>query len=183
MLNSLIEALTETPVEYAASTTAEFKLIPLQNTAINRDGTEELVVRQNSFLHVTTVTSVVNAGNGDELFTSKTGDEDRYNESIREWGMKAKTADDTYLFHLVEEDRRGQCCFLHEEIWLDECFNGILQKYGADECKRILGGESHVRRKNQIQDSPKIAACLQGLSLTTTLPLRRRDNHLQAPPR
>ena len=85
MLNSLIEALTETPVEYAASTTAEFKLILFQNTAINRDGIEELVVRKNSFLHETAATSVMNAGNGDELFTLKTGDKDGYNGSIREW--------------------------------------------------------------------------------------------------
>ena len=83
VLNGLIEALTETPIEYATSTTAEFKLIPFQNTAINRDGIEELVVRQNSFLHVTTATSVVNVGKGDELFTLTTGDDDRYDGSIR----------------------------------------------------------------------------------------------------
>ena len=72
VLNGLIEALTETPTKYATSTTAEFKFTPLQNTAINRDGIEELVVCQNYFLHVTTSTSVVNVVKGGELFTSKT---------------------------------------------------------------------------------------------------------------
>jgi len=84
VLNGLIEALMETPPEYATSTTAEFKLIPFQITAINRDGIEELEVRQNSFLHVTAATSVVNVGKGGELFTSKTGDKDGYDRSIRE---------------------------------------------------------------------------------------------------
>ena len=95
ILNSLIEVITETLTELATSTTAEFKLIPFQNTAINRDGIQELGVRQNSFLHVTTATSVINGGSGDDLFESKTEEEDRYDGSIREWAMKAKTADNT----------------------------------------------------------------------------------------
>ena len=78
VLNGLIEALTETPPEYATSTTAEFKSIPFQNTVINRYGIGELVVRQNYFLHETTATSVVNVGKGDEIFKSKMGNEDRY---------------------------------------------------------------------------------------------------------
>ena len=138
---------------------------------------------------MTAATSIVNAGNGDELFTSKTEDEDRYDGSIREWAMKAKTVDNTYLFHSVKEGHRGQCYFLHEatqkeeaEQWIDKCFNGLLQQHGADECKHILGGDSHVRRENQVWDSPKILSHLQGINLTETLPLRRRDDHLQAHP-
>ena len=102
--------------------------------------------------------------------------------------MNAKTADDTYLFHSVEEGRRGQCYFFHEETrkkeaeqWLNRCFNGILQEHRADACKRVLGEEAHVRRENQVRDSPKIAAYLQGLNLTTTLPLRAREDRLQVP--
>ena len=38
-----------------------------------------------------------------------------------------------------------------------------------------------MRRENQVRDSPKIAAYLQGLNLTAPLSLRRRDDHLQAP--
>ena len=60
------------------------------------------MVRQNSFLHVTTATVVVNGGNGDELFEAEKEEEYRYDGSIREWAMKAKTTDDTYLFHSVE---------------------------------------------------------------------------------
>ena len=97
---------------------------------------------------MTTATSVVNVGKGGEIFTLKMGNEDGYDGSIREWAMNAKTADDTYLFHSVEEGRRGQCYFLHEETrkeeaeqWLDRCFNGILQEHGVDACKRILGGK------------------------------------------
>ena len=83
MLNGLIEALTETLTEFATSTTAEFKLVTFQNAAINRDGIEELVVRQNSFLHVTTAESVINGGNGDEQFESKTEGEEGYDGSIK----------------------------------------------------------------------------------------------------
>ena len=82
VLHGLIEALTDTLTEFATSTTTVFKLIPFQNTAINRDGIEELVVRQNSFLHVTTATSVVNRSNGDEIIESKTEEEDGYDGSI-----------------------------------------------------------------------------------------------------
>ena len=53
------------------------------------------MVRQNSFLYVTTATSIVNVGKGGEMFTSKMGNEDGYDGSIREWAMNAKTADDT----------------------------------------------------------------------------------------
>ena len=103
--------------------------------------------------------------------------------------MKAKTDDDTYLFHSSEVGCRGQCYFLHEktrkeeaEQWLDKCFNGILQQYRADKCRNILGGETHVRRDNQVRDSSKIMTYLQGLNLTAALTLRRRDDHLQASP-
>ena len=45
MLDGLIEALTgETPYKYANSTMAAFKLIPFQNTAINRAKIIELLV-------------------------------------------------------------------------------------------------------------------------------------------
>ena len=110
----------ETPTEFTTSTTAELKLILFQNTAINKDGIEELVVRHNSFLYVTAATSVVNGGNDDKLFESKTEEEDRYGRSIKEWDMKAKTADNTYLFHSVKEGRRGQCYFLHETTQKEE---------------------------------------------------------------
>jgi len=65
---------------------------------------------------------------------------------------------------------------------LDDCFNGFLQKYGADKCKSILGGEGHVRREAQIRVSPKISADLRGLKLSGTVEERVRDDHLEAPP-
>ena len=43
-LEGIITALTgDLPGEFATSTTSEFKLIPFQNTAISREGIEELV--------------------------------------------------------------------------------------------------------------------------------------------
>ena len=39
-----------------------------------------------------------------------------------------------------------------------------------------------MRKDNQVRDSSKITAYLQGINLTAALPLRRRDDHLQAPP-
>ena len=54
-------ALTgDTPDEFANSTTAAFKLIPFQNTAIIQAVIVELIERQNMFLHLTMATSVVN---------------------------------------------------------------------------------------------------------------------------
>ena len=82
------------------------------------------MVRQNSFLYVTTATSVVNAGNGDELFTSKTGDKDKYDRSIREWEMKAKTADGVYLFHSVEEGIRGNVISFTRQRKREKLSNG-----------------------------------------------------------
>ena len=65
------------------------------------------MVCQNSFLHVTTATYVLNGSNGDEIFESKKEEQDGYDGFIREWTMKAKTMDNTYLFHSVEKGRRG----------------------------------------------------------------------------
>ena len=59
VLDRRIKALTSNPVEYWASNTADYKLIPFQNNAIGRDGLTKLIARQNEFLHNTTVISVV----------------------------------------------------------------------------------------------------------------------------
>ena len=88
----MIEALTgETPDEYANSTTASFKLIPFQNTAINRAGIAELVTRQNDFLHHTMATSVVDVGTADEIYNTEEEEEEYYDGKIREWAMAAQT--------------------------------------------------------------------------------------------
>ena len=68
VLDGLIEALTTTPGEFAASTTAAFKLIPFRNHAITKDGMTELMTRQNDFLHHTAAISVVNGGYCDQRF-------------------------------------------------------------------------------------------------------------------
>ena len=68
VLDGLIEALTTTPGEFAASTTAAFKLIPFRNHAISKDGMTELMTRQNDFLHHTAAISVVNGGYCDQRF-------------------------------------------------------------------------------------------------------------------
>ena len=109
------------------------------------------MVRQNYLLHVTTAIFVINGSNCDKQFDTKVEGEDGYDGSIREWSMKAKTEDGTYVFHLVDSGGRGHCYFLHEktrkeeaEQWINKCFNGILHQYGVDECRRILGGETHI---------------------------------------
>ena len=154
ILEGLITALTGDPsTEFANSTTSEFKLIPFQNTAISRGGIEELVGRQNYFLHQTSATSVVDMGNGDGNFFTEEEGTTKGNGNIQDWVMDALTQEGTYLFHLVEPGRPEQCYFLHEKVrqveaeqWLDDCFNRIPQKYGAVKYKTILGGDGHVRR-------------------------------------
>jgi hypothetical protein len=102
--------------------------------------------------------------------------------------MKAKSKDGTFLFHSIEPGRSGQGYFLHEkerqeeaEQWLDTCFNCLLHTYGAETCKRILGGDGHVQREAQVRVSPQISAYLEGLNLTPAVN-RVRDDHLRAPP-
>ena len=123
----------------------------------------ELIERQNTYLHGTVATSVVEMGTGDKDFTSEIDGEQCADGNIRDWAMEAKTAEDTFLFQSVEPGRRGQCYFLHQknrqeeaEKWLDDCFNGLLQKYRAARCKTILGGEGHVRREKQVRMTTKI---------------------------
>ena len=68
VLEGLIEALTKSPGEFMASTTAGFKLISFRNHAISKDGMTELMTRQNNFLHHTVAISVVNGGYCDQRF-------------------------------------------------------------------------------------------------------------------
>ena len=94
VLDSLIAVLMgKVSDEFVDSTTAAFKLIPFQNTAINRAGIAELIEQQNNFLHCTTTTSVVDMGTGNEWFTAKEdGKELKQAEgSIRIWTMGART--------------------------------------------------------------------------------------------
>ena len=65
-LEGLIDALTDTPTKYANSTMAKFKLVSFQDTSINKDGITELIIRQNEFLHVTMMNSVVDRGTCDD---------------------------------------------------------------------------------------------------------------------
>ena len=71
-MNGLIAALTgETPDKYVNFTTAAFKLIPFQNTAIDRAGIVELETRQSDFLHRTMATSVDDVGTVDEIYSTE----------------------------------------------------------------------------------------------------------------
>ena len=116
VLESLITALTgDVSDEWANSTTAEFKLIPFQNTAISRNGMAELIEHQNTFIHGTIANSVVNMGTGDENFSTETDGKEYVDGNIRDWAMEKKTEEDTYLFQSVEPGRRGQCYFLHQK--------------------------------------------------------------------
>ena len=201
VLEGLIDALTgPVPDEFSDSTTAAFKLVPFNNSAITRDGVAELVERQNDFLHRTTATSVVDMGDGDEWFSDEATEGDNVNEadgetmekaegSLRIWAMSAKTEEGKFLFHSVEPGRKGQCFFLHEksrlveaEEWLDNAFNGLLHEYGAGHCRSVLKGEGHVRREKNVKVSPKIAEYLKGLDLQGLVADRVRDDHLRAPP-
>jgi len=116
VLNGLITALTgDPPDEWANSTTAELKLIPFQNKAIIRSGIAELIQQQNTFLHLTTATSVVDIGTGDEHFSADTDGEEYVDGTIRDLAMKAMTKDGKYIFHSVEPRQREQCYFLHKK--------------------------------------------------------------------
>ena len=91
-MDGLMEVLTgETLEKYINSTTAVFKLIPFQNTAIDRAGIAELVTRQNDFLNRTMATSVVEVVVVDDIYNTEKEGEKCYDEKIREWAMAAKT--------------------------------------------------------------------------------------------
>lgn len=112
-MDGLIGALTETPTQYANSTTVEFKPIPFQNTQISREGITELVLRQNDFLHATMATPVVYRGKCDDIFFSEEEDV-TYEETIRAWDINAKTKEDTFPFHSIESGRKCQSFFLQK---------------------------------------------------------------------
>ena len=99
-----IDALKETPLEFEASNTAGFKLIPFQNHAIGRDGLMELITRQNDFLHHTIVILVVNGGNLSQLFESDA-------LSVLEMAMKQRAQDGMHHFDSGEPGRPGQYNF------------------------------------------------------------------------
>ena len=122
-------------------------------------------------------------GDSDNAFSTAIDGKQCSDSTICEWTMDAKTKDNMYLFHLV-----GLCYFLRKkerkeeaEIWLDECFNHNLQKYGATTCSYILGGEGHVRMESQIHPTPKISALLKRLQLTGNVQARIRNEHFRAP--
>ena len=68
------------------------------------------------------------------------------------------------------------------EQWLDDCFNRILQKYGAVKCKTILGGDGHVRRVTQFCTTPKITGYINGLNLSGKAQINKNGEYLKAPP-
>ena len=165
VLDGLIEALTTTPGEFAASTTAAFKLIPFRNHAISKDGMTELMTRQNDFLHHTAAISVVNGGYCDQRF-----EEDGM--TLVEMAMQKKGKDGTFLFETVEPGRIGQCNFLcpkylreEAEAWLDDTFQGILDYYGEEKCREVFG-ENYIRREAKIRTTPRITNYLKNLNLS-----------------
>lgn len=116
VLDDLIMTLTgDAWPECANVSMTEFKLIPFQNTAISRNGIAELIERQTTFLHRTTATSVIDMGDGSELFATTSDGEEQSDGTIRDWAMEAKTADAIYIFHSVEPGRHGKCYFPYEK--------------------------------------------------------------------
>ena len=97
---------------------AKFKLVPLRNTAINKDGIEELIVQHNIFLHVTMATSILDSGTGDDIFKHNERDE-KYDGSIHAWTMNTMPKNDTF-FHLVEPGRKRKSLFLHSKNYQEE---------------------------------------------------------------
>ena len=71
-----------------------------------------MIGRQNTFLHSTTATSVVDVGTGYDHFTTETNREEYVDDKIQDWEMDATTDEDAYLFHSVEPGCQGQCYFL-----------------------------------------------------------------------
>ena len=128
-------------------------------------------------------------GNGNGNFLMENEGKEHGDGNIHDWAMEALTQEGTYLFHSVEPGRPGQCYFLHEKVrqveaeqWIDDCFNRILQKYGAVKCKTILGGEGHVRKETQFQTTPKITEYLKGLNLSGKAKIHNNGEYLKAPP-
>ena len=183
VLNGLIECLTRTPTAFKYSTTVDFKLIPFQNHAIGRDGITELITRQNNFLHNSMATSVVDGGNCRQHI-------DNEGQSIVEICMDARGADGTYIFDSAEPGHANQCNFLHPkhmreeaEAFLDGVFAHLHTSYGSEYCRRILGGEGHVRREAKVKNTPKIAEYLQNLRLTSVADIvQKREAGLLMPP-
>jgi len=189
VLDGLITALTKTPREFQSSSTADFKLIPFQDNAIGRDGITELIERQNNYLHKTWAISVMDGGDGNDLF-SEEDNSNQHDGSLCQWAMDARSKDSSYLFNSVEGGRKGQTYYLCDkelateaEEWLDTTFNQILTNYGADRCKKILGGTSHVRREKNVRTTPQISAYLKNLNLSPTSGAAYRANDtLSTPP-
>lgn len=140
-LYGLIDTLTCTPLEAKLSTTVYFKVTPFQNNDIGRDGITELITRQNNLLHNTMATSVVDGGNFRQHIENK-------RRLIAE------------IFYRIER-RTGCTCFIRlnqasgtnatfyirntckkMQDFLDNLCNHLLQGYGLDYCKGILGGRS-----------------------------------------
>ena len=59
------------------------------------------------FLHLTTVTSVINMGTDNKYFSTETDGEEYGDGTIRDWAMEAKTTDYNFLFHSVKPGRKG----------------------------------------------------------------------------
>lgn len=88
--------------------------------------------------------------------------------------MDVKGTDGMYVFDLVEPGHANQCNFLHPkhlrkeaERFLDEVFTHLLQGYGADYYRILVGGEGHMRREAQMQTCPKITEYLRNLKLAS----------------
>ena len=56
-------------------------------------------------------------GNGNYLFTTMNDSEEQSDGTIRDWAMKVKTEDDTYIFHSVKPGRHEQYYCLYEKNW------------------------------------------------------------------
>jgi len=67
------------------------------------------------------------------------------------------------------------------EQWLDDCFNRILQKYGADDCIIILGGDVARTERNSNSTNTKDNGIPQKLHLSGTIQARQQGDHLKAP--
>lgn len=71
VLDGIINVITKTQDDSTSSPTVEFKLSLFQNYTISRNEIMKLIARPNTFLHNTLVISVVDGGDGDEIFSAE----------------------------------------------------------------------------------------------------------------
>lgn len=104
--------------------------------------------------------------------------------------MTARDKDNFFRFCAVGKGRPGHLYFLcnknattEAEEWLEKTINRVLNNYGADKSKSVLGEEFHIRHEENNRITPKINVYLHGLLLSCHSSETYQEYALSAPPK